>query len=215
MSPKSHESANGKTLVYDHSRARKIMSLSLPKNVLGKYMNDMFIETGSHMGSGIQLALDLKFKTIHSIEKNNGFYQICKQRFQDKDNVLLHKGKSSEILPYILDCCVEDEKITFWLDAHIDPADMDAGIPLMQELEIIHKYYKFGDIILIDDRSQFGKHQDNFLQDAWTGVTEESVTEALIAIDPDFYIYYEDNKFRKNEIIVATLKRKKKRWVFV
>jgi hypothetical protein len=186
------------------------MSLSLPEKLLKKHLNRIFIETGTHMGNGVQLALDCEFQDVYSIEKNSGFYNIAAERFKDHHNVMLYHGDSQECLPMILECI--DEPVTFWLDAHIDPAEKDPKrqVPILGELAVIEGHPIKTHTILIDDRSQFGKHQDNFIRDAWSYVKETDVLAALSRINLDYHIYFEDNKFRKKQIIVATIKRKRR-----
>ena len=188
------------------------MSLSLPKKLLKQHLNRVFVETGTHMGNGVQLALDLGFSEVHSIEKNNGFYKICQARYHGNKKVYLHRGDSAEVLPKVLK--IVKEPATFWLDAHIDPADKAKGeLPLLKELKAIKNHDIKGHTILIDDRKQLGKYQDNFLKDAWVGVTEEDVLKMLAKININYNVYFEDNKFSKKQIIVATLTAKRRRFV--
>jgi hypothetical protein len=72
------------------------------KNLFQKYMNPIFIETGSWHGDGVQLALDAGFKTIYSIELGVDLYIRCKERFSAIDNVHLLQGDSSIVLPELL-----------------------------------------------------------------------------------------------------------------
>ena len=44
------------------------MSTTLSKDVLSKYKNDIFVETGTLWGEAIDIALELGFKKIYSME---------------------------------------------------------------------------------------------------------------------------------------------------
>ena len=47
-------------------------------------MNPVFVETGSHIGNGIQEAIDAGFTEVYSIELSGKFFNICKERFKNK-----------------------------------------------------------------------------------------------------------------------------------
>lgn len=120
--------------------------------------NNIFVETGSYWGDGIQVALDSGFNKIISLECNEIYYNHCLNRFSDKKNVEMHLGDSSvDLFNIIKDI---DEPITFWLDAHFmcnDPEqnlDNHPGrgkIPLIDELSQIKKHQLKNHTILIDD----------------------------------------------------------------
>lgn len=126
---------------------------------LKKYkQNNIFVETGSYWGDGIQLALESGFDKIISMECNQIYYDHCVNRFSDKKNVKIHLGDSSSDLFSIIENI--DEPITFWLDAHFmcnDPEqnlDNHPGkgkIPLIDELSQIKKHHLNNHTILIDD----------------------------------------------------------------
>ena len=63
---------------------------------------DFFIETGSFLGDGIQLAINSGFEKIYSIELGEHLYQHCKQRFANDPQVHLVLGDSSVKLKEIL-----------------------------------------------------------------------------------------------------------------
>jgi hypothetical protein len=117
-----------------------------------KNLNDVFIETGSFMGDGIQQAIDAGFKKIISIELSEKYYNISKDRFSDNPNVTIVKGDSYKVLPEIVKGI--NERITFWLDGHHSCGDTALGdfwAPLMQELEAIKGHSRKDHTILIDD----------------------------------------------------------------
>jgi hypothetical protein len=204
------------------------MSLSLPKKVLAKYLNPVFIETGTHMGDGVQLALNLGFEAIYSIEKNKEYFAQASRRFDSNERpyyekVHLYLGNSVEVLQKILPIVIwEPINITFWLDAHLDPSEEDdtKQTPIMQELEIIKKYCQTDDPnltpdILIDDLNQFGGkcHSRTYLRDIWSQVNEDEVISKIMEISPNYKLYIKDNKFNPNGILIASVKQNKESWI--
>lgn len=126
-------------------------------NFDNKIMNDVFIETGSFTGDGIQAAINLGFKEIHSIELAEKYYELCKEKFKNYQNVHLHLGDSGIYLEEILKNI--NTGVTFWLDGHystLDTACADNYVsPIQQELNIIKKYNHKNHVILIDDMDSF------------------------------------------------------------
>ena len=120
-------------------------------------MNDVFIESGAFVGGGIECALRLGFKEIHSIELAEKYYNICRQKFKNYPNVHVHHGDSGVLLPKIL------EKIncgvTFWLDGHYSSLDTacanDYVSPIQLELDAIKKYNNNDHVVMIDDMKDF------------------------------------------------------------
>lgn len=186
------------------------MSLSLNKDVLSKFTyNDTFIETGTFNGGGVQLAKEVGFKQIHSIEVSPKFYDIAVKRFCSDSNINIHLGDSLTILPEIL--LTLDEPVTFFLDSHffsfsphengLSPVDA----PLLLELDIIKLYHIKTNTILVDDRRAMGAQfaSGEKLSPEWLSITEDLVVKKLLEINPKYNIYYMDSNNDKNDIIVA------------
>src|SRR6185295_17672205 len=95
-----------------------IMPLQADPPIAGftQYGNKYFIETGTCVGSGLQLAVDAGFEVLHSIELAVPFYIQARRRFANTPNVNLWYGDSSKVLPQILR--LVDAPATFWLDGH-------------------------------------------------------------------------------------------------
>jgi hypothetical protein len=137
--------------------------MPLTKKVLSKYLNPIFIETGTYNGDCVCNALNLGFRNIHTIEIDKGLCDQCKKRFLNIDNVNIYQGSSSDWLPIIL------KKIsmpaTIWLDAHPLIGDIALNnIPLLQELRAIEaesSRLKFK--ILIDDMSLFSIREKKYI----------------------------------------------------
>ena len=161
-----------------------------------KYKNDIFIETGTFRGNGIQIALNAEYKNIFSIEIEKCLYDAVKNKFGC--NVKIYNGSSLEILPNILEDI--NTRVTFWLDAHFGPNtnDVNKCVPLLKELEIIGKHKIKNHTIIIDDVTQFGKHI------IWSKITMENVTNSIKNINSNYEIELIDIKSdRKNDILVA------------
>ena len=127
--------------------------MNINKDVLSKFDNNYFIETGSYIGDGIQTALDAGFKNVISIDITPQYYDICKNRFKDNSNVTILFGDSVKVLPALLQDI--NEPVTILLDAHYIDTTTNYGdkmCPVLDELDIIKTHAeKFNDIILIDD----------------------------------------------------------------
>ena len=112
--------------------------------VFNTFPNNVFVETGSNKGDGIQHALNAGFPLIKSVELNHKIYEKCVERFKDKDNVILFEGSSGDLLwDMIKDI---ETPITFWLDAH-----KSLKSPFIKELNVIKRHPIKTHSILIDD----------------------------------------------------------------
>lgn len=137
--------------------------MPLKTNIFKNYPNKYFIETGSYLGDGIQLAIDAGFKNIISIELSDKYFAICTERFKEHPFVKILQGDSCEVL---VDVIKEiNEPITFWLDGHYSCGDTAIGkhwTPLMVELQQIKEHTIKEHTIIIDDircwRSYSEKH---------------------------------------------------------
>jgi hypothetical protein len=166
-------------------------------NTFKKYLNPVFIETGSYMGDGIQQAIDAGFKKIISIELSPYYYEFCKNRFSQNSNVLILQGESFEelekILPFI------DEEITFWLDGHHSCGNTALGkywAPLIQELDIIQKHKIKNHKIMIDDMRCWKVFEEKH------GFCTEDIIKKLKLINENYKIDYE-NGAEINDILIA------------
>ena len=159
------------------------------KHDFKKYLNPVFIETGSYMGIGIQAAIDAGFEKIISIEKSEKYYDLCVEKFKVYPNVMLWFGDSVKWLPIALEGIFKP--CTFWLDAHYSGGDTAQGpIPILKELELIKNHHIKGHTILIDDMRLFRK--------GWEHVSESDILNSLKGYD----ISYEYG-VAENDILVA------------
>lgn len=174
------------------------VSASTTKEVFAKYSNKYFIETGSCIGDGIQMALEGPFEQIYSIELSDHFYRHCCQRFAAHSNVGLFLGNSVNVLPEILDLL--DAPATFWLDGHYSwngTARGDTNSPILEELDIIGKHHIKNHTILIDDVRQFGTIEFDFIE-------LEDVIKKILSINENYQISFEDG-YIPNDVLVAKI----------
>ena len=178
---------------------------------LSKYKTDEFIETGTLHGAGCIKAVRAGFKRIQSIEILESNFFLSKKRLSKHlrgatavPEIELHFGDSSEILPKILKSI--DWRCTFWLDGHGGYKGTGVGkknCPLMEELDAIADHHIRDHIILIDDMRIIRKTACNT-----KGVTENSVLEKLVEINPLYNITYVDNNLKwglfENDCLVAS-----------
>ncbi len=98
-----------------------MITTTLSKEVLSKYLNPYFLETGTANGDCIKLALEVGFEKIFSIELDESLQNENIQKYQffiNEGKIDLITGDSlwemSNIIPSL------DKPTTFWLDAHQD-----------------------------------------------------------------------------------------------
>jgi hypothetical protein len=160
----------------------------LYEEVLGKYPNKYFVETGSHMGDAVEVALKCGFKKIITIEIDGDKVKNIKKRFKTQIKsgkvVVLH-GDTSKIFSQVIESL--DAPATFWLDAHRDDGYIGDEIP-----PLVHELQSFLDqpikehTLLIDDRRIFGKEM------TWgQTLTEEKILKLIDNINSDYKILYD------------------------
>lgn len=165
--------------------------MPLKKEVISKYMNPIFLETGSYVGSGIQTALNVGFDRVISIEILRDNYNKCLKRFQSNPKVELHLGDVELILEDLMKPI--NQRITFWLDAHFSGGGTGKGLrddPIIQELDIIGRHSIKDHTILVDD-----------LRD----MNVDEVKKKLVEINPEYEFYLEDGHI-PNDVLVAKIK---------
>jgi len=120
---------------------------------LSKYdYNQIFIETGTYIGEGIERALKCKFQKIYSIEIDEFRFNDCKTRFENEPRVEIIFGDSSVELKKLLEKI--NEPCTLFLDAHYcaDGATIgDKWCPLKEEFLALLEHPIKNHTIIIDD----------------------------------------------------------------
>lgn len=140
--------------------------MSLTVQMLRRYRNPVFIETGSKEGICATVAIDhVGFKEVHTIELDKDYYEKAKARCAAYPNIHLYFGDSAVILPQILEKV--KEPFTVWIDAHpiVDFLSF-ATTPLLQEMQAL-KNAKLpkGFKILVDDLRCFSKEERKIVED--------------------------------------------------
>lgn len=166
--------------------------------VFSKHLNPIFIETGTYKGEGVTKALQAGYIEVYSIELDPTLYQQCKAKFQHNPNVHLYLGNSRLILEQILPHI--QQNATFWLDAHYSAGNTamgDTNTPILDELEVIAKHPIHTHTIMIDDVRLFGTAEFDF-------ISLEDIIEALLKINPEYTIFFEDG-YIANDVLVAKI----------
>ena len=167
----------------------------MPANteIFKQFLNHTFIETGSHVGNGIQQALDAGFQQVYSIELVPASYQKCVSRFQGNSKVHLFHGSSIQRLPGILKNM--QERCTIWLDSHDFCIDNPQSM-IIEELLIIGMHFRKNHTILIDDMR---------LWETQFKVKRQTVKNMLKLINPVYKIDTIDGEGSgmKNDILYA------------
>ena len=135
------------------------------------YSDSLWIETGTYYGETTKLLSKISKKTI-SIEADKKLFETSKKKLKNLKNVELLNGKSEDLLDKSISENLDFKNICIYLDAHLCQDHLkniktfgseDTATPILQELEIIKKYYgkfeKFN--VLIDDiRLFYGNFQN-------------------------------------------------------
>lgn len=162
-----------------------------------KYLNNIFVETGSYVGDGIQQAIDAGYEKVISIELSDKYHSISTNRFAGNPNISIIKGDSFKVLPSIMENI--NEQVTFWLDGHHSCEDTALGehwAPLMQELDVIKSHNIKTHTIMIDDMRCWE------LPNPVHGFYKEDIFKKLLEINSEYKFTYEDG-LQENDILVA------------
>lgn len=175
---------------------------SLSKNVLEKYPNKYFVETGTYLGNSVQLALDCGFEKIITMEINPDKVEKVKKRFSkeiEDGKVVVIEGDTVDVFPKAIE--MVDAPATFWLDAHWDDGPKGEYLcPLPIELECLLNHSIKEHTLLIDDRRLFGVPGTTWGHT----IDEDGIVEAIMDINGNYKISYENGNV-PNDIIVASL----------
>ena len=170
---------------------------------LTKYKrNDIFIETGTYIGNGLNCALQAGYRKCYSIEIHKRFFDNAMIRFLPEimaDQVQLLYGNSETILSQIIKAL--DEPATFWLDAHISSQygeQLAKNCPILEELNSIQSNPIKNHTILIDDLNCF----DNYMHD---NITLDMVYKCLRRINSNYTFELLDAT-QPNNILIAYVK---------
>ena len=130
-----------------------------------------FVETGTHFGGSVSVALELGFEKVLSCEMMEDRYRHCMEKFKDDDNVFLYLGNSVSSFPYMMKNI--DQKSLFWIDAHAE----GGGVPTFEELDFIKTLPTRNHSILIDDVPIY-----------FAGEMKKKLKNKLLSINPNYTI---------------------------
>jgi len=166
--------------------------MPLNREILQPYKKKIFVETGTRFGEGVQLALDVGFEKIYSIEINDDYFKRSSERFRNNEKVNLIKGDSREEFSKILRQI--QEPATIWLDAHTP-----SNAPIMEELKALQQHPIKNHIILIDDVRDI---ENIYFLDI------NNLTKEIKKINPKYDITVINNThYPNNKLLVAHEKR--------
>lgn len=117
---------------------------------------NIFIETGTYLGAGLDFALNYPWKKMYSCELLRTYYDLATTKY---NSVELHHANSPDFLRDVLPTIDKNDRIVFWLDVHlpglysnIQIDNINTIFPLEEELNIIYEHRKdCKDLILCDD----------------------------------------------------------------
>jgi hypothetical protein len=173
--------------------------VSLNAAAFQRFLNPVFIETGTCGGNGVAAALDAGFKKVLSVELGEHLYTYSQTRFEVDPRVRLWHGLSVECLPEMCHAA-GDEPCTIWLDAHDSGGTTVKGPgdpPLLAELEMLNKHLRHREksILLADDMSGYDKAE-----------TEQVVRQLFPEWSEIFYLpscYKDGSLCRPDDVLVA------------
>lgn len=159
-----------------------------------KYRNNrnVFVETGTYYGLGVQLAINAGYQCVSSVELSPALFQNAVDMYKSEPKVHIYHGTSeSQLWEMIKDV---DEEIVFWLDAHRADGIMGPeASPILKELSIIKRHPIKTHVIMIDDVRDMGTEHFGM-------VTQQQVIEAAMSINSQYSMAYEDGSVNEHQI---------------
>lgn len=165
--------------------------------------NTIFIETGTFQGQGVNRALQMGYKKIHSIELDSELFKFCSKKFKDNQNVTIYQGDSGIVLENVLKNITESA--TVFLDAHYCGVGSNTGlgevwIPIEKEITALKNHSINTHIIIVDDLDAMDNSHFDKNSGKWVGSPGlEFILNSLIEINP----HYKIQTFKKENQIVA------------
>jgi hypothetical protein len=168
--------------------------------------HNIFVETGSYHGDGIELARLAGYTRILSLDIDGANVAHCQDRFGliPDDNTPAKHGHINVICTDSATGLLKamryvNEPAMIWLDAHSqlfdDESATDNPFPLLMELEQLRKHPIKTHTILIDDILIL-THPDV------TGWNKDMIENAVLAINPSYKLTYLSNPV-VNNILMA------------
>ncbi|MEX1026462.1 MAG: hypothetical protein WD049_00420 [Candidatus Paceibacterota bacterium] len=176
------------------------MSLTLTAEVLRRYPNAVFLETGTHHGGAVAVALECGFERVVSIEIDPKYHAVAAKRFESDSRVELVLGDSALVFREVIASL--NSPATIWLDAHRHDNSIDVRSPtaLIQELDVLAAYPAVAHSVLIDDVRVIRSGA------LWGGSIHgglDSVLSKMLDINPNFQFRFENNRIARCDILVG------------
>ena len=177
---------------------------SLSKEVLSKYKNHTFFETGTYLGDSVKLAAEIGFKRIISVELEERLQERNRELFENEiksGQVELLVGDTSLMIDSIVEGITE--RTTFWLDSHQDLGPQGVKkCPLYEEIDAIAKSPIKNHTIMIDDMRCI--MNPNIYP--WAeGLSTDDIINKIRNINPN-YSFVLEHGITHNDILVAYIK---------
>jgi hypothetical protein len=172
----------------------------------------VIVETGTYFGDGVRDYIKTSyFKQIYSIEISNYHVLRARNLFMSHPNVHILEGDSSVVLETME---LPNEPILYYLDAHFSGGpsggeDVHGGCPTLNEVKILAKRCKPGDVIVIDDIRLLGKVSYSGMENHavypvtlfdFSHVTLRGIMEALGELDVEI------REFGSPDRLIVTIK---------
>lgn len=154
-----------------------------------RFQNDLFVETGTFIGNGLQCAIDAGFEKCYSIEIHQHLYDKAITRFKPlvkSGKVVLYHGDSGSLLSKIVSEL--DRPATFWIDAHISSQygeKLAKNCPVLEEFDCIDRSEIKTHTFLIDDLNCFGRG-------AHDRITIDQVKQRILKINANYKFEFLD-----------------------
>jgi hypothetical protein len=182
-------------------------------NELFKYINNVFLETGTFKGDTLFNIANNKLcspEKIISLELSDIFYDNCLKRFKNNSNIVLYKANSKYDLYNIIQDI--DQPITFWLDSHWSGTpnvgcDTETVCPIIEELEQIKQHYIKTHTIMIDDIRLMNNSN---IKEQGFPITLDQIIKIIYEINPKYTIKYYDDYTSSKDILVAYIDKNNK-----
>jgi hypothetical protein len=150
-----------------------------------------FVETGTYMGDTVK-SVQPYFEVCHTIEISEPLYQKFLREHPAYENVEIHLGDSSEVVPALLNEFDENAKCVFWLDGHFSSGCTSKGekdVPLLEECKGIDSLYKADEaLVLIDDLRLF---ETDYAED-WSEISIENILNCFTNFEVKQYEHPDD-----------------------
>lgn len=163
--------------------------------------NNVFVETGTFGGYGVDKAMAAGFKQILSVDNDWNHINFTLQRYpRNHPRVKLFYGDVKDLLWTMIKDI--NEPITFWLDAHrFPPVSNESNCPILTELDHINRHPIKTHTILIDDLNCCGTA-------AFDMLTLDDIKAKILTINPEYkftFVDGGDDDEVPNNVLVASV----------